>query len=807
MDRAPTPSTPASHANPTSYRRSDSPDSPTYAAMARRTATATRISTAGRKQQQRTGQEAEKKAYESVLEGKVTQVDMAKGENTGMGTPSVSTQLRATPMTTRSKANKIPPKTEARQSAGVKDKRAGSGVRRKGSEGGLRAKARATRSPVSRTLGSGEDGPMGPQDAPRPTASDGRTADGQTETSEKKRKRGPVSAADTSGATDDEPANKRREVEPEVTTGAQANGTMAEAIGGPRLLSPISLRLLSLREQGDPIVRTDHADEDPHTWRRTERNRSWEDTLVAEEDRALSWPLCLKSSPGEGDEADGDERMDVDQITNSPVGAYEPLKHARQDDRDAVTPERVRTSGPEDTDGDADEEDDAGRDGTRDGNKARSDRHDRKTGNVPTFGGEVITPSVLTGGVRAPPLPRLQPMTWTSGEMAAAGVGPTQHNSVKALTQHRLSFASPQPPPPPARPAFSFTPTPPGGFPEIHQPAPEGLIRDLDPSRVRAIWEQPEGTAILFQVANVGFPRPGQSRVLTEVLTDVLQHITGESNFIVVAPEPTWTPNPMERGSPTCWAALRLSKQAVSRITSQRVWSCREITIYAYERTLRIPRHLATIGGYAHNSDNDIESTIRETFAGDAIWPIIVQLVQANPRFAHTSAEEAADAIVESLDVRVTKLSNGNINAAVYCDSPTASAERWVQWRDYILTVPFRSLINSPGIARPVGTCGGCHSADHTTHTCPFPEIEGWNAPLPGTGRYGHPTGNNTTPGTAEATSSQWTNAGQWNENVSGAGAEPRQQLKHGDREDLEKPKYTGPGAGKPIQHNKREPI
>ncbi|KAI0348846.1 hypothetical protein OH77DRAFT_1526111 [Trametes cingulata] len=221
----------------------------------------------------------------------------------------------------------------------------------------------------------------------------------------------------------------------------------------------------------------------------------------------------------------------------------------------------------------------------------------------------------------------------------------------------------------PVQPVYSFTPTPATGFPIIHRMHPEGLLADLDPARIRTIWS--DASAALVEVWNVNYPGSNRMRSMTTALMNAIEHITGEHDFIAVPPN------------------LRDSRPSIR-------WT---ITFFAYTRTLHIPRYLFTLTNFANNHRGAIEEAVRTAFGGPTIARTIRQLAQRNPDYAHLPAEEAAELIVASVEVRVDELSNGNLHAAVFCDPPTASADRWTRWRDWLMTLPYECRFNPPGYA------------------------------------------------------------------------------------------------------------
>ncbi|OJT12033.1 hypothetical protein TRAPUB_11406 [Trametes pubescens] len=289
----------------------------------------------------------------------------------------------------------------------------------------------------------------------------------------------------------------------------------------------------------------------------------------------------------------------------------------------------------------------------------------------------------------------------------------------------------------PSRKEYHLTAAPDGGFPEIHHPYPESLIADLEPDRVINMWGRKEEEVLLLFIHNMGTPKAGQSRPLTEEVTNLVNDRTGEEGFVVVAPQPVWTPTGRVIGAPKTWAIYGLKSENVTLLVELGTASSDRITAHFFRRILYIPKCLYTAQGYCHNTGNDIQETIRSAFNKGPIYDSILSLVQGNPEYDHLQPHEAATLVVASLVIRVDVIGNQNLQAVIFCDTPTASADLWRQWRQWLMDIPFRSLVNPPSYAKPIETCPGCHSADHTAHMCRFPLIQGWNAPPPGSGMYG----------------------------------------------------------------------
>ncbi|EIW58187.1 uncharacterized protein TRAVEDRAFT_20279 [Trametes versicolor FP-101664 SS1] len=290
-------------------------------------------------------------------------------------------------------------------------------------------------------------------------------------------------------------------------------------------------------------------------------------------------------------------------------------------------------------------------------------------------------------------------------------------------------------------PAFVFTPKPRGGFPRIYFANPESLVEGLDPLRVDDLWEEGK-RIILIGLFNIGYPKAGMNAPLTRLLTEALRQITKETDFAVIAPEPPWGLKPPPSKLPRVWAIEGLSDGSATKVVEGFVWSSKQLSFSAHKRELRLPELLITLGPYYQNYDNDIESSIQATFKSDLILPRIEDYVAENEDYKHLSTDDIAAValtVANSVRVNLEEYTPGGFIASVFCASPCKESEEWLDWREYVKTVPFRTKYNPTRTARPTDTCGYCRGADHVTHTCPFPKVPGWNGPPVGSQMYGTP--------------------------------------------------------------------
>ncbi|KAI0362615.1 hypothetical protein OH77DRAFT_1584976 [Trametes cingulata] len=287
-------------------------------------------------------------------------------------------------------------------------------------------------------------------------------------------------------------------------------------------------------------------------------------------------------------------------------------------------------------------------------------------------------------------------------------------------------------------PAMSFTSAPAEGFSRPNFNDPEALLAGLSQNRIASFSAEPPNTVVLVRIYNISAPPPGLTSDLSDRLSAAIHAITGEADPFVVPPEPDWTIPASRRETPRTWIVLRLTPHSVRTLVEQIVWSASRITFFAFARESTIPRYLFTIGGYTRDRDRDIFNAVWNVVNSQAARAQILELVQANPTFANVRPEDAANAVIGSLVVRVDTLRNGGLIAAIYMDSPTMSVLRWREWRNDLASYPFPTTYNLTGFLRTLAPCAGCHAHDHVTHLCPYPlDVPGWNAP-PAGGAYSY---------------------------------------------------------------------
>ncbi len=271
------------------------------------------------------------------------------------------------------------------------------------------------------------------------------------------------------------------------------------------------------------------------------------------------------------------------------------------------------------------------------------------------------------------------------------------------------------------------TPIPREGDPEIHLHDPEAHLRGMSDNWIQEVWSDPTGTSITLSTFNPHFTRSyGANRRTASDLRQAIARITGESGFLVIAPDQA--ADNYGRG-PVEWAITGLSTEAVELVLRRRVWSFKAITFFPRRRALDNPRWVLALEGFLDDDVATIHRAVRSTFERPQVRQRIEQMIRANPEYADIPTNEAFRRIMATLRVTVYTLDNDTVVANVLLRSPTQSVRVWRRWIQELRELTFDSFHTAIARVRRVSACAGCSGVDHPSHLCPFPRMLAWNGP------------------------------------------------------------------------------
>ncbi|RDX45782.1 hypothetical protein OH76DRAFT_1486090 [Lentinus brumalis] len=271
------------------------------------------------------------------------------------------------------------------------------------------------------------------------------------------------------------------------------------------------------------------------------------------------------------------------------------------------------------------------------------------------------------------------------------------------------------------------TPIPFEGDPEVHRHDPEAHLRGMSDVWVQEVWADPMNTSITLNTFNPHYSRSyGTNRRTASDLRRFVSQITGESNFLVIAPDQA--PDHRGRG-PVEWAITGLTGEGVERLLRRRVWSFKSITFFPRRRALENPRWILALEGFLEDNVSNIEAAVRSTFERPQVRQRILQMILANPEFNSIPTDEAFRRIMATLRVSVYTLDNETVVANVFLRSPTQSIRVWRRWILELRDLTFGSYHTAIARVRRISSCAGCLGVDHPSHLCPFTRLPNWNGP------------------------------------------------------------------------------
>ena len=275
---------------------------------------------------------------------------------------------------------------------------------------------------------------------------------------------------------------------------------------------------------------------------------------------------------------------------------------------------------------------------------------------------------------------------------------------------------------------YPMMPAPPGGMPPVRFADPDGAVMGTNRSFLQSLRDD-IGTdeTISFRIPMMeGVPPEHIIRDVQNRVYQTVREVTGESRFWVVPPRPSGIPGDP---NPCAWFIRGLSHESNAVLTNIRVVSNPAVTMFISPLTVR-PELVVSLGGFASNIGDQIETMIRDAISGPGICAIIEQLVATNPLFSGLPYSIAIAYVLETLEIDVITLAGGAIVANVYMQSPAIDFEGWRYLRDAVAAIPFTSTYNAPPAVRTY-RCTICAGNDHPANACRFPTMDGWRGPVP----------------------------------------------------------------------------
>jgi hypothetical protein len=156
------------------------------------------------------------------------------------------------------------------------------------------------------------------------------------------------------------------------------------------------------------------------------------------------------------------------------------------------------------------------------------------------------------------------------------------------------------------------------------------------------------------------------------------------------------------------------------------------------------PDFLFIIQGFTTLKDEDIVTTVKETWNDETTNNFILSLLDEAPPSARGALKTALTAFIDSiwitrLDIR-TKGNCLNPEFRVYAKGELIQdTKTWVRVRRFLANCTYINDEHGQGTTSTTAhLCNLCHGRDHPKGLCPFPLIEGWLGPKKDRQRRGH---------------------------------------------------------------------
>lgn len=289
--------------------------------------------------------------------------------------------------------------------------------------------------------------------------------------------------------------------------------------------------------------------------------------------------------------------------------------------------------------------------------------------------------------------------------------------------------------------SINFTPTPTEGFPEVQDGTPRRVLVNISGRQSRE-WLETEGYNAFIQVAGMNacnYDTPNTVARLKVALTGAV----GIRDPLIATPTALTDPNSYK---PQSFFLRNIPEFLHRRLLHQRVWSTPDIAFIAYPTTFKFPRYIGTYRGFTTGDQYEIKKVFIKHLRSDRVAAMIDQLRSSHRTLSEVPLRVARDAIVRSMEIKVFHItevepySNNHVSTPVvnlYISSPTTDTVTWMEWQSFLRNIVFTSSFNGNTTVMDMWKCGKCHSDDHPSGVCPFPNVEGWLTNL------GGPTNNN----------------------------------------------------------------
>ncbi|RDX55008.1 hypothetical protein OH76DRAFT_1415080 [Lentinus brumalis] len=267
----------------------------------------------------------------------------------------------------------------------------------------------------------------------------------------------------------------------------------------------------------------------------------------------------------------------------------------------------------------------------------------------------------------------------------------------------------------------------------IHLSDPEERYAGMSKDWMKTVWMD-EKPIVLFTVYNYKYTKNQEiNRHIEASVTSLTTHLTGESGFHVVPPDPEWRQDFKARDLPYLWVIRGLSEAAAWEMVKAHIISSRGVSIITHTRSLENPRFVCGLAGFLKPDVKATKAAVLSILESTYMIQRLSDLVRTNARLAHLTVAKRVESVIESVDVRFMATKEDGDVANIYIMPPTDDLDEWREWADEMKGYRYNNFLNGTGTARKAFWCGGCRGVDHEEQECPFQKMRGWKGPTAGT--------------------------------------------------------------------------
>lgn len=271
-----------------------------------------------------------------------------------------------------------------------------------------------------------------------------------------------------------------------------------------------------------------------------------------------------------------------------------------------------------------------------------------------------------------------------------------------------------------------FTPTPKGGWKRVKDGKPRRLLENMSSSQIEE-WLKTLGFNVLIQV----FGTNACNKDTPETVAKLKAALT--ATLGIVDPQISTPTPPLDdsRYKPRAFLLRNLSEPIQKRMIEQYVWSTSTIAFFVYPLTFKFPTFIGTYQGFTTSDPYEVKAVFLKHLKTDRVTAMIDHYRSTHHKLSGILLSAARDAILRTVEVKVYHITEPEAHytipvANLYIGSPTNDIFKWLEWQAFLRNITFSSNLQGNGTVMDLWKCGGCHSDDHPSGVCPYPETEDW---------------------------------------------------------------------------------